>query len=175
MFVKIVSVDPENNDIPTSALWERCSSSELRSHYWCPRGDLNSQNLVSKTSTYTNSVTRAIIDNYSGLCGWIRTNGFSLPRRDVWPDWHTHRKFGGPVEDRTPIWALQVPRVPQYHYQPKNLVDAVGFEPTVLWSGRFTVFWGYQFSYTSILKYTPYLSHDENKFHLQTQIVRPRI
>ena len=27
---------------------------------WCPRRDSNSQNLVSKTSTYTNSVTRAI-------------------------------------------------------------------------------------------------------------------
>ena len=32
-----------------------------------------------------------------------------------------HNVNGGPVEDRTPIWALQVPRVPQYHYQPIKL------------------------------------------------------
>ena len=31
------------------------------------------------------------------------------------------------------------------------MVDAVGVEPTVPRGGRFTVFWGYQFSYTSIL------------------------
>ena len=30
-----------------------------------------------------------------------------------------------------------------------NLVDAVGLEPTMHGGGRFTVSWGYQFSYTS--------------------------
>ena len=68
---------------------------------WCPRGDLNSQNLVSKTSTYTNSVTRAkfvcilLISLYSiykgeflGLCGRIRTCGLLVPNQAVWPDWH---------------------------------------------------------------------------------------
>jgi hypothetical protein len=29
-------------------------------------------------------------------------------------------------------------------------VDEVGLEPTMPQGGRFTVFWGYQFSYTSI-------------------------
>ena len=30
------------------------------------------------------------------------------------------------------------------------MVDAVGVEPTMLYSGGFTVHWGYQFSYTSM-------------------------
>ena len=42
--------------------------------FWCPRRDSNSQNLVSKTSTYTNSVTRAIQQSsfvdYDKLAVW---------------------------------------------------------------------------------------------------------
>ena len=52
-------------------------------HYtklWCPRGDSNSQNLASKTSTYTNSVTRAFF--IYGGCGWSRTN--SAIRREIY-------------------------------------------------------------------------------------------
>ena len=32
----------------------------------------------------------------------------------------------------------------------QKMVDAVGVEPTMLYSGGFTVHWGYQFSYTSM-------------------------
>ena len=39
----------------------------LLQYYWCPRRDSNSQNLVSKTSTYTNSVTWAYLVQPVGI------------------------------------------------------------------------------------------------------------
>ena len=47
---------------------------------WCPRGDLNSQNLVSKTSTYTNSVTRALYQQSSCFTVGIEPTRFLLKR-----------------------------------------------------------------------------------------------
>ena len=86
---------------------------------------------------------------------------------------HVH-KLGGPLGNRTPITDLQGQCNPII-LAALNLVDAVGNDPTECCHVRVTAGTASLTVYTSILKYTPYLSHDENKFHLQTQIVRPRI
>ena len=73
----------ESNPIPVKRTqFSRLVAGPSQLHYfpytWCPRGDLNSQNLVSKTSTYTNSVTRAkfVIDNLSHYTPSIKASFF---------------------------------------------------------------------------------------------------
>ncbi len=63
--IKIHYQSPEEESNPlTCSLSRLLRSGKQCILIWCPRRDSNSQNLVSKTSTYTNSVTRAI---------WLRT------------------------------------------------------------------------------------------------------
>ena len=53
--------------------------------------------------------------------------------------------------DQLELFEVLLDIVVQGTMSSSNMVDAVGVEPTVPQGGRFTVFWGYQFSYTSIL------------------------